>query len=714
MQRSANNNRQMFESSLELKCLFFFGVALLVVITVSFWMYWNVTEALIMTQTETMARSRAKEHLVFEHVRNVSETELSGSMSSTVVTPTSTTPFGMPIGSSNLSLDFRRAITELLGEDSNQPTRVIRRPESFNSQVQPRNMPQDDFEKQLLEKYRKSPDVIVANEGSALIQPSDLERLADGGLLEQTPALIPTTTPNQPATSTSQPSGRSSGKMVTPLEAQSDADDEAANKKITQHFVTKMDANGHYHYYEPRWVEAGDCLNCHRSRSPDMEPGDLIGIVEVTIIDPPSKAVTTDYWVRLLVASILTATLAMLAFYIIIRWIIIKPLRHLRKVSDAISHGDITQRADLHTGDEFESLAMAFNRTIRHILNSQEKLRGINVELDQRVDQLARLNVQLYESNRVKSDFMATMSHELRTPLNSIIGFSEVLSSIDSLDEKQKRYVDNISKSGKTLLSMINDILDMAKIEADRIIVQPGIFNITAIVGAQCDMAKPLADRKNIDIECDMPNQLPSIQQDASRVQQILNNLLSNAIKFTPEGGRIKVQVRRMMPGTSPQKNLPSENESIVPRGKTGRHSLRRVDPLDDLAAAKNEAESQTIREPMLELKVIDTGVGISEEDQLVIFEKFRQGKSSMAEGDAMKREYSGSGLGLSIVKELCRLLDGSVLVESQLGLGSTFTVTLPWTLEPQTRVESEMMADLQEFAKAKPPTKRHSLNGEK
>ncbi|HBT77196.1 MAG TPA: hypothetical protein DEB39_09810, partial [Planctomycetaceae bacterium] len=109
-------------------------------------------------------------------------------------------------------------------------------------------------------------------------------------------------------------------------------------------------------------------------------------------------------------------------------------------------------------------------------------------------------------------------------------------------------------------------------------------------------------------------------------------------------------------------------------------------------------AQSKSI--PMLDLKVIDTGVGISEEDQLIVFEKFRQGTSAMSEGDMMKREHSGSGLGLSIVKEICKMLEGEISLQSQLGVGSTFTVRLPWTLEPRTRTESEMMAEIQEFSK--------------
>ena len=613
-----------------------------------------MTDVLIQMQNETMARSLAKEYLVFEHVRKLDPRTTDSNSPFPLVQPPA---FVGSFGRDRSEQDYLRGlITDLLGKD--QKPRVIRRQESFvDSRILPEQMPQNDFEKELLERwFRKSPNLATMNKSVALIGPDDIK--AAENLVDQVPTISPVRPPVM---------------GPTPLEIESEKD---ADLMATPQFEAITDAYGHYHYYEPRWAESGSCLTCHRNNSPDLEQGDLIGIVEVTIVNPPSEAVATEYWVRLLVASILTATLAMLAFYIIIRWIIIKPLRHLRKVSDAISRGDISQRADLHTGDEFETLALAFNRTVRHILNSQEKLRGINVELDRRVDQLARLNMQLYESNRINRDFMATMSHELRTPLNSIIGFSEVLSVIDSLDDKQKRYVDNISKSGKTLLAMINDILDMAKIEAGRIVVQPDTLNIASIIGAQCDMAKPLGDRKNIDITCDIPGHLPPMQQDPTRLQQILNNLLSNAIKFTPEGGRIKVQVRRIKPVTESQ-DVPAHI---------------------------------SYREPMLELKVIDTGVGISEEDQQMIFEKFRQGKSSMTEGDAMKREYSGSGLGLSIVKELCRLLDGSVSVESKLGLGSTFTVLLPWTLEPQTRIESEIMADLQEFAKQKPRTKSHEL----
>jgi signal transduction histidine kinase len=298
-----------------------------------------------------------------------------------------------------------------------------------------------------------------------------------------------------------------------------------------------------------------------------------------------------------------------------------------------VQRGNVQARAEIHTADEFEELGVAFNRMLRGLVDSQEDLRKANSSLDEKVDELAQANLHLYEMNRLKSDFLATMSHELRTPLNSIIGFSDVLGSIESLDDRQKRYVQNIRSSGRMLLEMINDILDLAKIEAGKMEVRPSVFRLESIVSAQCDMVRPLAERKRIDMAFEIGPGLDELEQDPAKVQQILANLLSNAVKFTPEGGRIDVRAR-----------------------------------LAEEPAASDE----------LVLDVIDTGVGIAEEEQQAIFEKFRQGRVFQTGDDAMTREFSGTGLGLSIVRELCRLLGGDVGVESQLGRGSRFTVRLP------------------------------------
>ena len=427
------------------------------------------------------------------------------------------------------------------------------------------------------------------------------------------------------------------------------------------------DGNG-YFYYQPIRATGSVCfLTCHRplgdvtgepifqqspmGRSVAESEGDLMAVAELTFPTDKTRIDVAKNRGILLGMAIITVFLAMVASYAIVRYVIVKPLRHLRDVSDAISRGNSVLRAEIHTGDEFEDLAVAFNRMLRHLTDVQEEIREVNVNLDGKVDELAQANMRLYEMNMLKSDFLATMSHELRTPLNSILGFSEVLGSIDALDEKQKRYVLNIQKSGKTLLEMINDILDLAKIESGKMETRLTDFRIAQVVSAQCDMARPLTERKNIDLDSQVDPDAPAMHQDQARVQQILNNLLSNAIKFTPEGGRITV---------------------VVSRDEAG----------------------------FMVLEVRDTGVGIAEEDQQAIFEKFRQGRTAMPGGDTMTREYSGSGLGLSIVRELCRLLGGDVSLQSELGKGSTFTVRLPWVLEDEPRLDSALVEGFEEFTK--------------
>jgi two-component system, NarL family, sensor histidine kinase BarA len=346
-------------------------------------------------------------------------------------------------------------------------------------------------------------------------------------------------------------------------------------------------------------------------------------------------------------AAIVVGFLSMISLWAVVRYVIVKPVTHLRDVANAVREGDVEQRAMIRTGDEFEELAASFNRMLRQLLSQQSELQHVNNELDNRLDELAQANMRLYEMNRLKSDFLATVSHELRTPLNSIIGFSDVLSSIAALDEKQKRYVGNIQRSGTMLLEMINDILDLAKMESGKMEVRLSEFKITSLVSALCDMARPLAEKKNIDLDFEIPPNLPPIRQDQAKVQQILNNLLSNAIKFTPEGGRIEISAER--------------------------------DAYGDLR-----------------LRVTDTGIGISPADQQLIFEKFRQAPGVSRDGDTMTREYSGTGLGLSIVRELCRLLGGDVSVESELGRGTTFTVRLPWRLEDVPRLDTQLKEDLE------------------
>jgi two-component system, NarL family, sensor histidine kinase BarA len=422
-------------------------------------------------------------------------------------------------------------------------------------------------------------------------------------------------------------------------------------RSYRERYVDEPDGGRSYQYYQPMYAD-DSCVVCHKYISgagprPNLQAGDLMAMVRITTDYGPTATEVAKNQALLWTAAIVVGFVSMFSLWAVVRYVIVKPVTHLRDVANAVREGDVERRASIRTGDEFEELGAAFNRMLRQLLSQQSDLQQSKSELDERLDELAQANMRLYEMNRLKSDFLATVSHELRTPLNSILGFSDVLSGVRALDDKQLRYVGNIQRSGRMLLEMINDILDLAKVESGKMEIRLGEFKIGSLIAAQCEMARPLAEKKNIDLDCDAPATLPALRQDQAKVQQILNNLLSNAIKFTPEGGRIVVSAER-----------------------------------DDLGD--------------LRLKVTDTGIGISPDEQQLVFEKFRQGSSGMPDADAMTREYSGTGLGLSIVRELCRLLGGDVSLESELGKGSTFTVRLPWRLEEAAKLDSQFREDLE------------------
>jgi len=391
------------------------------------------------------------------------------------------------------------------------------------------------------------------------------------------------------------------------------------------------ESEGKFQYYGA--IHATEsCVACHNVRDdPDLEVGGLIGIVNIRF--PLQKMEQALAWNKAinLASAIITAFLAMLAAYAIVRYVIVKPVLHLKDVSDQIAQGNLDLRADIRTGDEFEELSYAFNRMLRHLVTVQEELRTVNTDLDTKVDELAQVNLRLYEMNKLKDEFLATMSHELRTPLNSILGFSDLLANSNDLGDKQKRYVSNIQMSGKNLLALINDVLDLAKIESGKMELQLSEIAIADLIERRVGTMQPLADKKNIEMTSQIDPRIPILFQDSVKLQQILNNLISNAIKFTPEGGRVHVSA-----------TLCDDDSTLM------------------------------------DIVVEDTGIGIPLDEQENIFEKFRQGKSSSETRDALTRSYEGTGLGLSIIRELSKLLDGEVFLESEFGRGSKFTVRLP------------------------------------
>ena len=231
---------------------------------------------------------------------------------------------------------------------------------------------------------------------------------------------------------------------------------------------------------------------------------------------------------------------------------------------------------------------------------------------------------QLEAANRHKDEFLASMSHELRTPLNAVIGFSEVLLErmFGEINAKQEEYLDDILASGRHLLSLINDILDLAKIEAGRMELDLDDFDVAQAIDNAVVLVRERATRKSLVLDTALAPALGSVRGDQRKIKQILLNLLSNAVKFTPEGGRIEVRAQRL--------------------------------------------------DGVLEVSVSDTGIGIAAEDQDAVFEEFRQ------VGTDYSKKHEGTGLGLTLSRKFVELHGGEIAVKSRLGEGSTFTFTLP------------------------------------
>ncbi|HEX6722092.1 MAG TPA: ATP-binding protein, partial [Burkholderiaceae bacterium] len=245
--------------------------------------------------------------------------------------------------------------------------------------------------------------------------------------------------------------------------------------------------------------------------------------------------------------------------------------------------------------------------------------------------EIADKSRQLEAANRHKSEFLANMSHELRTPLNAIIGFSEVLTEqmFGTVNDKQMEYLLDIHSSGQHLLSLINDVLDLSKIEAGKMELDLSCFDLGLLLEHSATLVRERAQRHGLTLDLDVGEGLNEWVADARKVKQVAVNLLSNAVKFTPNGGRVSVRARHL-------------------NGVSG------------LAGS------------WAEVSISDTGVGIAAQDQALVFEEFRQA------GADVLRKAEGTGLGLALVKRFVELHGGTVSLDSEPGLGSTFRFTLP------------------------------------
>ncbi|HEV3168070.1 MAG TPA: ATP-binding protein, partial [Isosphaeraceae bacterium] len=296
-----------------------------------------------------------------------------------------------------------------------------------------------------------------------------------------------------------------------------------------------------------------------------------------------------------------------------------KPIWTLNAAAAQMGAGTLNQRIEIRSGDELEELAETFNRMAVQLRDSYSSLEQ---QVAERTRELGDAISQLEAASRHKSDFLANMSHELRTPLNAIIGFSEVLLErmFGEINQKQTEYLQDILGSGRHLLSLINDILDISKVEAGRMELQPSVFNLPLVVHNAVSIVRERATRQGILLTLEIDSRMGEIEADERRVKQVLFNLLSNALKFTPAGGRVT------------------------------------------LVAQLTGSEVQ--------ISVRDTGIGIRGEDQDRIFEEFQQAGPGKA--------VEGTGLGLALAKRFVEMHGGRIWVDSVIDAGSAFTFTLP------------------------------------
>lgn len=364
----------------------------------------------------------------------------------------------------------------------------------------------------------------------------------------------------------------------------------------------------------------------------------------------------------LLAAGLGAGALAVLVFHLITTRIILEPVRSLRATADLVRQGNLDIRAELKTGDEFEDLGETFNSMLVELAEQQGKLRAINRSLDLRLTDLAERNVMLHETARMKGEFLANISHELRTPLNSIIGFAEILQGIADHDAesggvaptadqlaKRRRYLENIVGAGRALLEMINELLMMARLDAGKVELHIQRLNVAETCEGLLALIRPLADKKRLTLALQLPTSdgrltsspsmadLPPIETDPQKLQQIVFNFLSNAVKFTPESGRVTLRADRLFPA-------------------------------DGTARVR--------------FSVIDTGAGIPRDKHEFIFQKFTQLDAGHT------KEHQGTGLGLAIAREFAEMLQGEILLDSEIGRGSMFSLVVPLRMDPDAAAQ--------------------------
>lgn len=474
------------------------------------------------------------------------------------------------------------------------------------------------------------------------------------------------------------------GAIITPMTIEQAMIDREANPFLDRALKNFERSDKKIEYFDSDWVGWSRLYRfAHINRDESGAP------VSVVLLEHRSAGAGWLMVVNLLyvvAAGVVVLAVALVVFAWITEQLILKPVLSLQKTAEKVRDGNLDIRSSIATGDEFEELAETINLMLTELQRQQDQLRGANAAMDIKLAELSQANVALFESARLKGEFLASVSHELRTPLNAIIGFAELLLEIvrrevaDSAEAgespsglhpeeiaKRERYLVNIVSAGRTLLEMIESLLEMAKIEAGRVELNISPMNISETCQALVGLIHPLARKKDIKVILDLADDIPLVETDAKKFQQIVFNLLSNAVKFTGESAT----------------------------GKPGEITLRAERLPDD--------ETETDR---LRVSIIDNGQGIAPDDQKKIFDKFQQVDSSHT------RSHAGTGLGLAIVSELTRLLQGEIQLVSEIGSGSMFSVILPTKLDQHILEETKLEAKFR--GSLRPPAINESLPAER
>jgi signal transduction histidine kinase/CheY-like chemotaxis protein len=369
----------------------------------------------------------------------------------------------------------------------------------------------------------------------------------------------------------------------------------------------------------------------------------------------------TQTTILLCIGTLLIATI--LGWYTS-RWIT-QPLQKLSQASEAIAGGNLEQTIEISGKNELGRLAQSFNRMAQQLRDSFTRLQNTNVELEQRVEartiELKQAKDMADNANRAKSNFLANMSHELRTPLNGVLGYTQIIQRTESLTPKGRKGIDIIYQCGSHLLTLINDILDLSKIEADKLELHPNAFHFPSFLQGVAEICNIRAEQKHIAFKFELDPQLPvGVQGDEKRLRQVLINLLGNAIKFTDKGSvTFKVEViecQKSHPGSS-------INQSSIPESSINQSSIENP---------KSKIQNRSVR-----FQIEDTGVGMTPEQLEKVFLPFEQVGNT-------QKQAEGTGLGLSISQKIVELMNTTIDVQSQPGVGSIFSfeVELPEALD--------------------------------